>query len=343
MVLVVLLSEDEIMAYFLKKTKLKNRTYLAIYESFYSHEKKGTAHKCYKSLGSVETLTAGGMADPVAFFQSEVDSLNQAKKAGGTPKISAVSPLIYMEYFPLKSIMEKLKVKRYIDLFKLTSDSQFDLYELLSSLVYARSVNPCSKLRTFHEVLPSLFHPCNYSYDQLLDGLSFLGANYEKIVELFASQTNTVYSISTDKTYFDCTNFFFEIDREDGFRMKGPSKENRKDPIVGLGLLLDSNLVPVGMKMYPGNESEKPVLRKVVSQYMWLTKGSTARRTSLSQKRPGMATCSQNRSKCSLRKKKYGSCWIRDSRKPGIKRGNCCTVISPVSTNFPMISCTKGR
>ena len=65
MVLVVLLSEDEIMAYFLKKTKLKNRTYLAIYESFYSHEKKGTAHKCYKSLGSVETLTAGGMADPV--------------------------------------------------------------------------------------------------------------------------------------------------------------------------------------------------------------------------------------------------------------------------------------
>ena len=166
----------------------------------------------------------------------------------------------------MKSIMEKLKVKRYIDLFKLTSDSQFDLYELLSSLVYARSVNPCSKLRTFHEVLPSLFHPCNYSYDQLLDGLSFLGANYEKIVELFASQTNTVYSISTDKTYFDCTNFFFEIDREDGFRMKGPSKENRKDPIVGLGLLLDSNLVPVGMKMYPGNESEKPVLRKVVSQ-----------------------------------------------------------------------------
>lgn len=266
MVLVVLFLEDEIMAYFLKKTKLKNRTYLAIYESFYSHEKKGTAHKCYKSLGSVETLTAGGMADPVAFFQSEVDSLNQAKKAGGTPKISAVSPLIYMGYFPLKSIMEKLKVKRYIDLFKLTSDFQFDLYELLSSLVYARSVNPCSKLRTFHEVLPSLFHPCNYSYDQLLDGLSFLGANYEKIVELFASQTSAVYSISTDKTYFDCTNFFFEIDREDGFRMKGPSKENRKDPIVGLGLLLDSNLVPVGMKMYPGNESEKPVLRKVVSQ-----------------------------------------------------------------------------
>ena len=78
MVLVVLFLEDEIMAYFLKKTKLKNRTYLAIYESFYSHEKKGTAHKCYKSLGSVETLTAGGMADPIP--------LTRQKKQGVRPK-----------------------------------------------------------------------------------------------------------------------------------------------------------------------------------------------------------------------------------------------------------------
>ena len=67
------------MAYFLKKTKLKNHTYLAIYESFYSPSKKETAHKCFKSLGSVETLSANGISDPVAHFQAEVDSLNMAK------------------------------------------------------------------------------------------------------------------------------------------------------------------------------------------------------------------------------------------------------------------------
>lgn len=254
------------MAYFLKKTKLKNRTYLAIYESFYSHDKKGTAHKCYKSLGSVETLIAGGMEDPIAHFQAEVDALNKLKKEAGTRKISAVSPLLYLGYFPLKSIMDKLKVKKYVDYFKLTNDFHFDLFELLASLTYARSVNPCSKYRTFHEVLPNLFHPCGYSYDQLLEGLSFLGANYEKLVELFTSLVADVYGIETSKTYFDCTNFFFEIDREDDFRKKGPSKESRKDPIVGLGLLLDRNLIPIGMKMYPGNESEKPVLRDVVGQ-----------------------------------------------------------------------------
>jgi len=71
--------------------------------------------------------------------------------------------------------------------------------------------------------------------------------------------------LDVSKTYFDCTNFYFEIDREDDFRIKGPSKENKKAPIVGLGLLLDSHQIPIGMKMYPGNESEKPVLRDVIN------------------------------------------------------------------------------
>ncbi len=253
------------MAYFLKKTKLKKRTYLAIYESFYHPDKHGTAHACYQSLGSLETLIAQGMEDPIAHFQRTVDELNQAKQAAGIRKISDISPLLHLGYFPLKNILDKLKIKKYVDYFKLTNDFKYDLYELLSSLVYARSVHPCSKNRTFHEVLPNLYHPVNYSYDQLLDGLSFLGRNYEKFIELFTAQVENVYGVDTSKTYFDCTNFYFEIDREDDFRKKGPSKENQKSPIVGLGLLLDSNQIPIGMKMYPGNESEKPVLRDVIS------------------------------------------------------------------------------
>lgn len=254
------------MAYYLKKTKLKGRTYLSIDESFYSHDKKGTAHKCFKSLGSIETLMSNGIEDPVAHFQKEVDELNRVKSEDGIKKISDKSPSCYLGYFPLKSILDKLNIKKYVDYFKLTNDFKYDLYELLSSLVYARSVNPCSKNKTFHEVLPNLFHSSNYSYDQLLDGLSFLGINYEKFIELFTAQVEDVYGVDTSKTYFDCTNFYFEIDREDDFRKKGPSKENHKSPIVGLGLLLDSHQIPIGMKMYPGNESEKPIIRDVIGQ-----------------------------------------------------------------------------
>lgn len=252
------------MAYFLKRTKLGNRTYLAIYESFYSHDKKGTAHRCYKSLTSIETLKENGIEDPETYYQKEVDKLNEEKKKDSARKISDKSPILYLGYFPLKSILEKLKIKKYVDFFKLTNDFRYDLYDLLSSLVYARSVNPCSKNKTFHDVLPYLYDSYDYSYDQLLDGLGFLGNNYEKFVEIFTAQVGSIYGIDTSKTYFDCTNFYFEIDREDDFRKKGPSKENKKEPIVGLGLLLDSHQIPIGMKMYPGNESEKPVLRDVI-------------------------------------------------------------------------------
>lgn len=254
------------MAYFLKKTKQKNRTYLAIYESFYDHGKKGTAHKSFKSLGSLEAHLENGMEDPIAHFQKEVDALNKERKDQGVRKISDKSPILHLGYFPLKSILDKLKIKKYVNYFKLTCDFEYDLYELLSSLIYARSVHPCSKHRTFHEVLPNLYHSYDYSYDQLLDGLSFLGNDYEKFIELFTVQVSKTYGLDTSKTYFDCTNFYFEIDREDDFRRKGPSKENRKSPIVGLGLLLDSNQIPIGMKMYPGNESEKPVIRDVIYQ-----------------------------------------------------------------------------
>ena len=254
------------MAYYLKKTKLKGRTYLSIDESFYNHEKKGTSHRCYQSLGSVETWQSKGMADPIAHFQKEVDALNRQHSKSSVRKISDHSPLLSLGYFPLKAILTRLQVKKYVDYFKLTTDFQFDLYEMLSSLIYARAVNPCSKYKTFHEVLPNLFEPIQYSYNQLMDGLAFIGNEYQKFIEIFTVQTKKIFGLDTSKTYFDCTNFYFEIDREDDFRRKGPSKEGRKEPIVGLGLLLDHDQIPIGMKMYPGNESEKPVLRDVIDQ-----------------------------------------------------------------------------
>lgn len=254
-----------IMAFYLKKTKLKGRTYLSIDESFYNHDKKGTAHKCYKSLGSVETLLSQGIENPIEYYQKEVDELNKQRKDEGTPKISEISPITYAGYFPLNSIMEKLGVSKYIKAFNLVNDFKFDLFQVLSLLVYARCVNPCSKLRTYKEVLPCLYHDFDFSYEQLMNGLGFLGNNYEKIIEVFTTQTKQKFGIDASKSFFDCTNFYFEIDREDDFRRNGPSKENRKDPIVGLGLLLDSNLIPIGMKLYPGNCSEKPVFRDVIS------------------------------------------------------------------------------
>ena len=253
------------MAYFLKKQRQGKQIYLAIYESFYSSDTKGTKHKCYKSLGSVNKLKETGINDPIAHFQKEVDELNKTSVSKKEVLISDDPILKNLGYFPIKSLINKLDVKKTLDLFKLVNNFDYDLYTLITTLVYARCVKPCSKYKTYFEVIPSLFESVNYSYDQLLDGLSFIGNDYEKFVELFFKAYKDKYGSDTSKTYFDCTNFYFEIDKEDDFRRKGPSKENRKDPLVGLGLLLDANQIPIWMKLYPGNESEKPVLREVIN------------------------------------------------------------------------------
>ncbi len=112
--------------------------------------------------------------------------------------------------------------------------------------------------------MPKLFEKNDFSLSQLYSGLEFIGSEYEKIIEIYNAQTREHFGFNTDFTFFDCSNFYFEIDREDDLRRKGPSKENRREPIVGLGLLLDADQIPIGMKIYPGNESEKPVLRSVI-------------------------------------------------------------------------------
>ena len=255
------------MSYFLKKTKNKKGLYLQIYSGSMSKERGHVVQSCYRSLGYYDDLVAGGIEDPVAHFQKEVDGLNAAermrKQADRGRKIGDRGPLKSIGYFPLKRIMDDLDVKRYLDLWQGVRGFRFSLYEALSSLVFARVIAPCSKRATFHDVLPQLFNEMDISYDQILECCEFIGSEYSRFTELFAALTDRKYGTRAGTTYFDCTNFYFEIDREDGFRKKGPSKEMRKDPIVGLGLLLDADMIPIGMRMYPGNRSEKPVLREI--------------------------------------------------------------------------------
>ena len=256
------------MAYFLKKTNNKKGTYLQIYESYYDPKRKGGAHRSYQPIGYVHQLQAEGIDDPIAFYKDEVQKLNQElkkkKQDEKARQISEESPEKLLGYFPLKNLCDSLKCKNYIDLMQTATGFRFNIFDMMSALVYARVVHPCSKLKTYIEVIPKLFEKYEFSLDQLYSGLGYIGSEYEKIIEIFNHQVALKYPLDTSHSYFDCTNFYFEIDREDDFRLKGPSKENKTEPIVGMGLLLDANQIPIGMKMYPGNESEKPVIRDII-------------------------------------------------------------------------------
>ena len=266
---VVMHSRRFFMAYFLKVSHIKKGTYLQIYESFRDKSRHCSAQKSFKSLGYLDDLIASGIDDPISFYKCEVDKMNKkAKKEKEDLAIKKIddSPIKNLGYFLIKGVFNKLGIKFHLDLLDKIENEIVSTYDYLLNMVSCRIINPCSKIKTYEEVLPTLFESYNISKDQIYDKLNFIGDNYSRILEVFNEFYNEVYARKTGNVFFDCTNYYFEIDSEDNFRRKGPSKENRKDPIVGMGLLLDEDQIPLTMKLYPGNESEKPIIRQCINE-----------------------------------------------------------------------------
>lgn len=251
------------MAYYLKKSKLKRGLYLQCYFNFYDPEKKGTRGKSIKAYGYLEDLKKT-YPDPIAHFQNEIDEMNREFQLKKQKASSEDNKQQIFGHFPLKSLHDSLDVHLLYELLGKAYGLKFDLYELVSSLIYARFLEPCSKSRTLHKVLPKLYPSPSFSEDRVYQALEFLGMEYKRIIEGYSKMVSFHFGTDTSLTYFDCTNYYFEIDKEDSLRRKGPSKENRKDPIVGMGILLDSQHLPLAMHVYPGNQSEQPVLREVL-------------------------------------------------------------------------------
>lgn len=250
------------MAYYLKKTKNQKGTYLQIYQNIYIAGKGNRGHSV-KSFGYLEELAKDGY-DPIKEIQKEVDELNNQLK-GEAPQIGEESTSKNVGYFILKSIMDYLEIDK--DLKVMTSSKQFhfEINEFFRGMIYAQVVNPGSKLQAVEKVIPNILGIKKYSYDQVLDGVKYIGQDYQKYIELLNKQINNkLKKRDLNKVYFDCTNYYFEIDLPKEDKQKGPSKESKKSPIIGQALLLDANQIPIGMILYPGNESEKPKIRKQI-------------------------------------------------------------------------------
>lgn len=273
------------MLFVLRKTKKDKGLYLQIYKSEYDITKKYNRNSIYKTLGYCQDLVTEEITDPVEYYTNKVKEMNieqkfkeEMEKNSLVPKTSRKSLDIHCGYYPLKKILDSLNVGPFINFYadsikrqkkafnKTSVSVPKDLYSIMTDIIMARVVDPCSKYRTFTEVLPRFGHEITYTYDNMLDACEFVGEHYNFFTVLMAEIIQKKYGNPVDKVYFDCTNYYFEIDREDDLRRKGPSKENRKDPIVGMGLLLNRDLVPINMRMYPGNQNESPVINQVINE-----------------------------------------------------------------------------
>ena len=252
------------MVYFLKKsTPSKKGLYLQIYQSFYVPN-KGKRNKSFQAVGYVNDLKAQGIDDPISYAQSIVDKLNEDVNKRSDIQIGDTSSSKNVGYFLLKAMIDTLDVDRVMNIMTQNKHFRFKVSDFVRAMIYSQISNPGSKLKASENVIPNLYNIDPFSYDQILDGIEYIGLDYAKYIELFNHQINELWPRDTSVNFFDCTNYFFEIDSEDELRQKGPSKEQRHDPIIGQALLLDANQLPIGMMMYPGNKSEKPYLRKLI-------------------------------------------------------------------------------
>lgn len=252
------------MRYFLKKSvPSKKGLYLQIYRTNYVPG-KGNQNRSYKALGYYDELKAKGIADPIAWAKGQIDELNGGHALAKERQIGDASTSKNAGHFLAKAMFDALGKGFCRDLNIVASSykSQYDFAAFLKTLTYAQIVDPGSKLKAFRDVIPNLYGAESYTYDQILDGVNFIGRDFHKYIEVLNHFIAKKWGRRLGVGYFDCTNYYFEIDGEDEWRRKGPSKENRRDPIIGQSLLLDADMIPLDMELYPGNESEKPYLRR---------------------------------------------------------------------------------
>ena len=254
------------MAYFLRKFKKNNDYYLQICETTYNKETKKSSNKNYKILGYLNDLKKQ-YDNPIEYFKKIVKELNKKLKEESEEKVSSTKYVTQnIGYFLIKAMLNTLNVKQELDLMGLGYKYEKSISSFIEAMMFCQIVKPSSKLKNAQEILPSLFNVEQFSDDQIYRMINFVGSNYKKYIELFNSHIEEVFPRNYKHMFFDCTNFYFEIDLPSNDKQKGPSKENRKEPIIGQALLLDGNQIPLNMEMYPGNESEKKYIRKLIDE-----------------------------------------------------------------------------
>ena len=146
----------------------------------------------------------------------------------------------------------------------------YDFHAILTDLIYSRILSPASKLSSY-AYCQTLLEPPKYSLQNLYRSLSVLADESDFIQEELYKNSNFVHPRNSKILYYDCTNYYFEIESEDGMKKYGKSKEHRPNPIVTMGLFMDADGIPLAFDLFPGNQNEqltlKPLETRVIRDF----------------------------------------------------------------------------
>ena len=181
-------------------------------------------------------------------------------------------------YIFLKKIYDELSLNDFFKQKQKYLNMEYSLDNIFKLLIYSRIMNPGSKKEAFDNK-DLYFDNFDFSLKDLYRSLDIFCKYQEDIQTWLWNKTKNKYNRDITNSYYDCTNYYFEISYNDedlideegnvlikGYRKKGPSKENRKDPIIQMGLLMDNTDLPLAYNLFPGNESEKTSLRPALKK-----------------------------------------------------------------------------
>lgn len=263
----------------LKITKTKNAENFYIIKSTYINKKHST--KIVEKLGNLEMVKAkAGNKDPYIWAKDYAKELTIKEKEGKRTIIKSYSQnkLIPKEtlfsfnigYLFLQDLYYKLGLNNICEEISDKYQFKFDLNDILSKLIYSRILFPASKLKTL-ELSKSYLEQPKFDYQHIERALPILCKENDFIQAELYKNCNKYSPRNNRILYYDCTNFFFEIEQEDDLRKYGKSKENRPNPIVQMGLFMDGDGIPLSCEINPGNTNEqitlKPLEQKIIKDF----------------------------------------------------------------------------
>ena len=245
-----------------------------------------------KSNGSVTTVTVEKLGnldevkakakgqDPYAWAQEYVNELNRREYEEQKEIILSYAPSKLIKkneqktfncgYLFLQDIYYSLGLDKICSKISSRHLFEYDLNDILSKLVYTRVIFPSSKLSS-NKLAASFIEQPSFELHDIYRALSILAEENDFIQAELYKNSQKVLERRSDVLYYDCTNYFFELEEADDLRKYGKSKQHQPLPIVGMGLFMDYDGIPLAFDIYPGNKNEQPTLKplekKILKDY----------------------------------------------------------------------------
>ena len=253
----------------LRKVRTKNTLQYAIIKDINKNGKRTTC--IYENLGTLDKIKLRcGSEDPIEWLKKYVNDLNIKNANEALPVIIQKNPNKIIEknvrcsfnvgYLFLQDIYYKLGINQICKEISDKYQFKFNLNDILSKLLYSRILFPDSKLKTL-ELSKKFIEQPNFDYQHIERALPILCKENDFIQSQLYKNSKKYAPRNNRVLYYDCTNFFFEIEMEDNFRRYGKSKENRPNPLVQMGLCMDGDAIPLSCVITPGNKNEQTTLQ----------------------------------------------------------------------------------